>query len=175
MFGKLEDLPKPTVKVTQELLNSTRVGTGRELWNNNSAELAVIPVASLSVAAEASPGALLESRGLPRILFNNDSDDLKWPAYPEHHANGLWVPAGKYLPLPTINSLDDALALRIGPLAKTKTQGLAYCGNFGLPIWELKRDHIAALGADPLQPILQFWKRDGRTFFFSMAHERRTS
>ncbi len=147
---------------------STRVGTGRELWNNNSAELAVIPVASLSVGAEASLGATLESRGLPRILFNNDSDDLKWPAYPEHHANGLWVPAGKYLPLPTINSLDDALAPRIGPLAKTKTQGLAYCGNFGLPIWELKRDHIAALGDDPLQPILQFWKRDGRTFFFSM-------
>ncbi|MFZ4398094.1 MAG: sialidase family protein, partial [Kiritimatiellia bacterium] len=98
MFGKLEDLPKPAVKVTQELLNSTRVGTGRELWNNNSAELAVIPDASLSVAAEASTGASLESRGLPRILFNNDSDDLKWPAYPEHHANGLWVPAGKYLP-----------------------------------------------------------------------------
>ena len=61
---------------------STRVGTGRELWNNNSAELAVIPVASLSVAAEANPGVTLESRGLPRILFNNDSDDLKWPAYP---------------------------------------------------------------------------------------------
>lgn len=131
-------------------------------------ELAVIPVANLSVTAEASPGASLESRGLPRILFNNDSDDLKWPAYPEHHANGLWVPAGKYLPLPTIHSLDDALAPRIGPLAKTKTQGLSYCGNFGLPIWELKRDHIAALGDDPLQPILQFWKRDGRTFFFSM-------
>jgi hypothetical protein len=131
-------------------------------------ELAVIPVASLSVAAEASPVATLESRGLPRILFNNDSDDLKWPAYPEHHADGLWVPAGEYLPLPTIHSLADALAPRIGPLAKTKTQGLSYCGNFGLPIWELKRDHIAALGDDPLQPILQFWKRDGRTFFFSM-------
>jgi hypothetical protein len=131
-------------------------------------ELAVIPVASLSVTAEARPGVSLESRGLPVILFNNDSDDLKWPAYPEHHANGLWVPAGKYLPLPTIHSLDDALAPRIGPLAKTKTQGLSYCGNFGLPIWELKRDHIAALGDDPLQPILQFWKRDGRTFFFSM-------
>jgi hypothetical protein len=27
---------------------STRVGTGRELWNNNSAELAVIPVSELS-------------------------------------------------------------------------------------------------------------------------------
>lgn len=29
-----------------------RVGTGRELWNNNSAELAVIPVTSLSVEAD---------------------------------------------------------------------------------------------------------------------------
>jgi hypothetical protein len=119
-------------------------------------------------AEDTTPSIPLASRGLPRILFNNDSDDLKWPAYPEHHVSGLWVPEGKYLPLPTIHTLDDALAPRIGPLAKAKTQGLSYCGNFGLPIWELKRDHIAALGNDPLQPILQFWKRDGRTFFFSM-------
>jgi len=28
---------------------STRVGTGRELWNNNSAELAVIPINSLEI------------------------------------------------------------------------------------------------------------------------------
>jgi len=28
---------------------STRVGTGRELWNNNSAELAVIPIGQLKV------------------------------------------------------------------------------------------------------------------------------
>ena len=119
-------------------------------------------------AADANPGVTLERRRLPLLLFNNDSDDLKWPAYREHHASGLWVPAGQYLPLPKINSLADALAPRIGPLAKTKTQGLAYCGNFGVPVWDLKRDHIAALGDDPLQPILQFWKRDGRTFFFSM-------
>jgi len=67
-----------------------------------------------------------------------------------------------------IASLDDYLAFRVGPLAKTVATGLSYCGNFGAPIWELRRDHIAALGDDPLQPILQFWKRDGRTFFFSM-------
>jgi hypothetical protein len=118
-------------------------------------------------AADITPGVTLESRGLPRILFNNDSDDLKWPAYPEHHAS-VWVPAGKPIPLPAIRSPEDYLALRIGPLAKTKTQGLAYCGNFGMPIWELKRDPIAALGDDPLQPILQFWKREGRTFFVSV-------
>ena len=130
--------------------------------------LTLFLAATSLMAADTTPSVTLESSGLPRILFNNDSDDLKWPAYPEHHANGLWVPAGKYLPLPTIHSLDDALAPRIGPLAKTKTQGLSYCGNFGLPIWELKRTQIAALGEDPLQAILQFWKRDGRTFFFSM-------
>ena len=119
-------------------------------------------------AAGTSSDATLESRGLPRILFNNDSDDLKWPAYPQHH-DSVWVPAGKPIPLPSIRTPEDYLALRIGPLAKkTEVAGLAYCGNFGLPIWEMKRDPIAALGDDPLQPILQFWKRDGRTFFFSM-------
>ena len=38
----------------------------------------------------ATPGNLLASRRLPTILWNNDGDDLTWPAYPEHHADGLW-------------------------------------------------------------------------------------
>jgi hypothetical protein len=128
--------------------------------------LLLAPLIELHSAASSS-NATLEGRGLPRILFNNDSDDLKWPAYPEHH-DSVWVPAGKPIPLPAIRSPEDYLALRIGPLAKTGVSGLAYCGNFGLPIWELKRDPIAPLGDDPLQRIIQFWKRDGRTFFFSM-------
>jgi hypothetical protein len=133
-------------------------------------QLTILALACMVVlnAADTTRDVTLASRGLPVVLFNNDSDDLKWPAYPEHHANGLWVPAGKYLPLPKIGSLEDALAPRIGPLAKTGIQGLSYCGNFGVPIWELKRDHIAALGDDPLQPILQFWKQGGRKFFFSV-------
>jgi hypothetical protein len=126
----------------------------------------VVPLALL-MADDKRLGASLESRGLPLILFNNDSDDLKWPAYPEHHAS-VWVPAGKPIPLPAIRSPEDYLALRIGPLAKTAATGLSYCGNFGPPIWELRWDQVTALGDDPLQPILQFWKRDGRTFFFSM-------
>ena len=118
-----------------------------------------------------NPTFTLESRGLPLVLFNNDADDLTEHAYPEKTKRVWCGPAGQCLPLSKINSLDDYLAFRIGPLAKTKTQGLAYCGNYGgpgVPTWELKRDHIAALGDDPLRPILQFWKRDGRTFFFSM-------
>ena len=124
-------------------------------------------LASLATQAAEPSADMLRDRGLPLVLFNNDSDDLKWPAYPEHHG-AVWVPDGKPIPLPVIRSLDDYLAMRIGPLANTKTQGLSYCGNFGLPIWELRRDYIAALGDDPLQPILQFWKRDGRKFFFSV-------
>jgi hypothetical protein len=125
-------------------------------------------LASLSLdAADTIAGVNLESRGLPRILFNNDGDDLKWPAYPEHHAS-VWVPAGKPIPLPTIRSPEDYLALRIGPLAHTAAAGLSYCGDFGPPLWKLQRVQLAVLGADPLQPILQYWRRDGRTFFFSM-------
>jgi hypothetical protein len=128
----------------------------------------------LKPTTRTAPGDLLASRGLPTILWNNDGDDLAWPAYPEHHADGLWcagTPGSRHddpIPLPRINSLADYLAARIGPLAKTKTQGLSYCGNFGVPVWDLRRDQIAALGDDPLQPILQFWKQDGRAFFFSM-------
>jgi hypothetical protein len=128
--------------------------------------LLLAPLAALH-AAGTNFDATLESRGLPRILFNNDSDDLKWPAYPEHH-DSVWVPAGEPIPLPSIRSAEDYLAVRIGPLAKTGVTGLAYCGNFGLPIWQLKRSSIAALGEDPLQAILEFWTRDGRIFFLSM-------
>jgi hypothetical protein len=128
--------------------------------------LTALLLAPLATQAAEPSADLLEDRGLPHILYNNDSDDLKFPAYPEYH-DALWAPLGS-IPLPVIRSLDDYLASRIGPLAKTKTQGLSYCGNFGAPVWELKRDQIAALGDDPLQPILQFWKRDGRKFFFSM-------
>ena len=78
--------------------------------------LLLAPLAALH-AAGTSADATLESRGLPRILFNNDSDDLKWPAYPQHH-DSVWVPAGKPIPLPSIRSPEDYLALRIGPLAK---------------------------------------------------------
>ena len=98
-------------------------------------QLLLASLASLA-AAGTSFDATLESRGLPRILFNNDSDDLKWPAYPEHHAS-VWVPAGKPIALPGIRSSEDYLSLRIGPLAKTAATGLAYCGNFGMPIWEM--------------------------------------
>lgn len=125
---------------------STQVGTGRELSNNNGAEVAVIPVNSPSASEDTNRSVTLKDRKLRRILLNNDSDDLKWPANPEHPFNGLWVPASKHLPLSNINPLDDALAPRIWPLAKTKTQGLSDRGNFGLPIWELKHDHIAAHG-----------------------------
>lgn len=110
---------------------------------------------------------LLGARGLPRVLWNNDGWDLSCSAYPEQFSK-LWVPNGDFPPIHGITTLDDYLAYRIGPLAKTAANGLSYNGNFGASIWELRRDHIAALGDDPLQPILQFWKRDGRTFFFSM-------
>jgi hypothetical protein len=127
---------------------------------------AVAPFVVSAPADLPAAGNALERRGLPRILFNNDSDDLKWPAYPEHHSAGLWVPEGKYLPLPTITSLGDSLFPRIGPLAKTEAAGLAYCGNFGVSICNLRREHIRALGEDPLQPILKFWKQDGRARLF---------
>jgi hypothetical protein len=127
--------------------------------------LVLAPLASVQAIKPSAD--LLGDRGLPRILFNNDSEDLIWPAYPEQHS-ALWVPGSDPEPLRGITSLEDYLAYRIGSLAKTTATGLAFCGNFGAPIWELRRDHIGALGDDPMLTILQFWRRNGRTFFFSM-------
>lgn len=147
------------------LLTLAAVCTGAALTPYVNAQTAIPAKPKLHAVKPSAD--LLRGRGLPRILFNNDGEDLIAPAYPEHHG-ALWVPAGETLPIRSNMNLDDFLAYRIGPLAKTAATGLAYCGNFDTPIWELRRDHIGALGTDPLQPILQFWKRNGRTFFFSM-------
>ena len=140
--------------------------------------LLLAPLAALH-AAEPSTD-LLGARGLPRILYNNDGFDLTAQAYHpiavDPASPNLWVPTGKHVPVQPIASLDDFLAYRLGPLEHSPVKGLSYCGNFGPAIWDLKRvgsaaagrDNLAALGDDPLQPILNWWKRDGRTFFFSM-------
>ena len=105
------------------------------------------------------------SRGLPLILFNDDGDDLKSPAYglPE-----LWLPAGEKPPIQPVRSIADCLDYRIAPLTDTPAKGLSYCGNFGVPVWDLPRARLAALGSDPLLPVMHFWRREGRAFFFSM-------
>jgi hypothetical protein len=123
------------------------------------------PLAALPAAEPVTD--LLGARGLPRVLCNNDGEDVIDAAYPDHHG-AVWVPAGEPLPIRRDMKVEDFLAYRIGPLAKTAATGLSYCGNFDTPIWELPRDRLGALGDDPLQPLLQFWRRDGRTFFFSM-------
>ena len=41
-----------------------------------------VPAIRLPAAAPATPGVTLESRRLPLALINNDSEDLKFPAYP---------------------------------------------------------------------------------------------
>jgi len=130
--------------------------------------LTALLLAPMAVLQAAEPSTdLLDARGLPHVLYNNDGEDLIDPAYPDHHG-AVWVPAGEPLPIRGNMNLDDFLAYRIEPLVKTAATGLAYCGNFDTPIWELPREHIGALGDDPMQPILQFWRRNGRTFFFSM-------
>lgn len=105
------------------------------------------------------------SRGLPRILFNDDGDDLRSPAY---GLPDLWVPAGEKPPVQPIRTVGDCLGYRIEPLARTTVMGLAYCGNFGVPVWALPPARLAALGDDPLRPVIQFWRREGRVFIFSM-------
>ncbi len=105
------------------------------------------------------------SRGLPRILFNDDGDDLKSPAY---GLPDLWVPAGERPLIRPVRTVGDCLGYRLEPLAGTPVKGLAYCGNFGVPVWDLPPARLTALGGDPLLPVIQFWRRNGRAFFFSM-------
>ena len=126
--------------------------------------LFAVGMAALLAQAQ-SEGFDPASRGLPRILFNDDGDDLRSPAY---GLPDLWVPAGEKPLIQPIRTVGDCLDYRIGPLARTTVMGLAYCGNFGVPVWDLPPARLAALGGDPLLPVIQFWRREGRIFFFSM-------
>ena len=125
--------------------------------------LAVGMSASLLLAQ--SEGVDPASRGLPRILFNDDGDDLRSPAY---GLPDLWVPAGEKPLIRPVRTVGDCLGYRIEPLARTDVAGLAFCGNFGVPVWDLPPARLTALGRDPLLPIIQFWKQEGRAFFFSI-------
>lgn len=129
--------------------------------------LGVFLVNGLASAFAESPVARVApaERGLPRIIFNDDGDDLRSPAYgfPD-----LWVPAGEKPAVRPVRTVADILGYRLEPLGRTPVTGLAYCGNFGAAVWELPPARLAALGEDPLQPVLAFWRREGRTFLFSM-------
>lgn len=105
------------------------------------------------------------SHGLPLILFNEDGGSLTVPA---NGGGNIWVPTGKGPLVKIPCKVADCLASRITPLIDNATKGLSFCGNFGESIWDLPLKHLTDFGTDPLLPILQFWRREGRTFFFSM-------
>jgi hypothetical protein len=103
---------------------------------------------------------------VPAIIYNNDSDDLKWPAYGH---KTLWVPEGEQIPILPITSFNDYLSYRIGPLAQTRVGALSYCGNFGPPIWQLNLTNISDVGEDPFKDIAGFWtNHKDRLFYLSM-------
>ena len=105
------------------------------------------------------------SHELPRVLFNDDGGELTSPAY---GGREMWVPAGPKPSVEPVRTVADCLNYRIGPLVGTAAKGLSFCGNFGSAVWELPPARLAALGSDPLLPIIHFWRREGRPFFFSM-------
>jgi hypothetical protein len=129
--------------------------------------ISVLVAVGMSASLTQAMGQSIDpaSHGLPRILFNDDGDDLRSPAY---GLPDLWVPAGEKPLIQPVRSVGDCLGYRIEPLVRTTAQGLAYCGNFGVPVWDLPPARLAALGGDPLLPVIQFWRREGRVFFFSM-------
>jgi hypothetical protein len=129
--------------------------------------LGVLVAVGVAASLTQAQGEFIDpaSRGLPRILFNDDGDDLRSPAY---GLPALWVPAGEKPRVQPVRTVDDCLGYRIAPLSRTSVMGLSYCGNFGVPVWKLPSARLSALGDDPILPVIQFWRRDGRVFFFSM-------
>ncbi len=133
----------------------------------NNFRSVIIAIVLLLPALSPAQGGRIDpaGHGLPRILFNDDGGDLTAPAY---GGRAMWVPAGQGPAIQPVRTVADCLGYRIGPLTGTAATGLSFCGNFGAAVWDLPPARLTALGSDPLLPVLQFWRREGRTFFFSM-------
>lgn len=104
----------------------TRHGAPMRSFRTLLTALLLAPLAALH-AAEPSTD-LPTARGLPRILYNNDGEDLTVQAYYPVVAGGsrngsLWVPNGKHVPIQHVSSLDQYLAYRLGPLAHSPAAG----------------------------------------------------
>jgi hypothetical protein len=106
------------------------------------------------------------------VLLNSDGTDLDSAAHLGDHPwydNLDASAAGNQPPSVAINTLQDFLALRLGAFADSALLGLSVCGNWNDPVWEIKKDRIAALGDDPYATICDWWKENPqRKFYFSM-------
>ncbi len=80
----------------------------------------------------------------------------------------LWNPRqGSTLP-ERFTSVKEFLDLRMSALRDTPVDTISYCGVFTWPVWDLPRERIAVLGADPLQPVIDFAHQNGKDFFFNI-------
>jgi hypothetical protein len=106
------------------------------------------------------------------VLLNSDGTDLDSAAHLGDHPwyDNLDASApGNQPPTVAIKTLQDFLALRLGAFVDSALLGLSVCGNWNDPVWEIKKDRIAALGDDPYATICDWWKDNPqRKFYFSM-------
>ena len=127
-----------------------------------AAPAAAAPLAARSHAPGAPPGGRRR-----RIIWNNDGDDLRFMAF---GLGRLWTadnPEAIKLP-ERYSSAAQFLDLRMTPLAGTQVDSLFYCGHFNWSVWDFPRERIAALGPDPLTPVVDFAHKNGMEFFFSI-------
>ena len=102
-----------------------------------------------------------------RILWNNDGDDMRSVAFGLPHLWNPDHPAAIKLPA-QYDSVEEFLDFRMSALAGKQVDTLIYCGHFVSPVWTFPRQRIAALGPDPLQPVIDFAHRNAMEFFFSI-------
>lgn len=143
------------------------------------AALLLVPLSALKAtgagASEAGKPTDPASRGLPFILSNTDGTDLDAVAHwGEHTFYNNWhrtTCGAQEMPEPPaeIRSLEDFLALRLGPMAESGLLGVSNGVNWNNPVWEIKRDRLKALGDDPFKSIVDVWKmKPGRRYYLNM-------
>ena len=143
------------------------------------AALLLVPLSALQAAWAGAPEAGKPtdpaSRGLPFILSNTDGTDLDavahWGEHPFYNNWHRTTCGAQEMPEPPaeIRSLEDFLALRLGPMAESGLLGVSNGVNWNDPVWEIKRDRLKALGDDPFKAIVDFWKmKPGRRYYLNM-------
>jgi hypothetical protein len=102
-----------------------------------------------------------------RILWNNDGDDLRNPAF---GLPRLWTARGPQdVPIPDpLASPDQFLSLRMPDPAAAGVDSIFYCGHFNWSVWEFPPERLARLGPEPLKLVIDHAHRFGAEFFFSI-------
>ncbi len=129
-------------------------------------ELATVSALATACSQE-SAGPAVRSRSIPRdrlaarrrnrrLVWNNDGSDIQSTA----RGRGTF-------PAP-VRSVDQYLSYTMKYLEGTQVNSIFYNGHTNEPDWEFPTEKIAVLAPNPVKHVVDFARRNGMEFFYSI-------